>query len=74
MDILGDATDERYLAALKVCLEVPELAGLVVIMTHQAMTDPDKIAQVMVPAIKKQAKPVLAVWMGGMMWPKGCAS
>ncbi len=65
VDILGDATDERYLAAQKVCLEAPELAGLVVIMTHQAMTDPNKIAQVMVPEIKKQAKPVLAVWMGG---------
>ena len=65
VDILGDATDERYLAALKVCLEAPELSGDVVIMTHQAMTDPAKIAQVMVPEIKKQAKPVLAVWMGG---------
>ncbi|MFZ2089170.1 MAG: bifunctional acetate--CoA ligase family protein/GNAT family N-acetyltransferase [Desulfobaccales bacterium] len=65
VDILGDATHERYLQALQVCLQAPELYGLIVIMTHQAMTDPNKIAEVLVPDIKKQAKPVLAVWMGG---------
>ena len=65
MDILGDATEERYLKALQIGLQAPELFGLVVIMTHQAMTDSTKIAQVMVPEIKKQGKPVLAVWMGG---------
>jgi acetyltransferase len=65
VDILGDATHERYLQALQVCLKAPELNGLIVILTHQAMTDPVKIAQVIVPEVKKQAKPVLAVWMGG---------
>ena len=65
VDILGDATEERYLKALQVCLQAPELAGLVVILTHQAMTDPTRIAEAMVPEIKKQGKPVLAVWMGG---------
>lgn len=65
VDILGDASSERYLKALRVCLQAPELAGLVVVMTHQAMTDPSKIARVLVPEIKKQGKPVLAVWMGG---------
>jgi acetyltransferase len=65
VDILGDATHERYLQALQVCLKAPELNGLIVILTHQAMTDPVKIAQVIVPDVKKQAKPVLAVWMGG---------
>jgi len=65
VDILGDATHERYLQALQICLKAPELSGLIVILTHQAMTDPVKIAQVLVPEIKKQGKPVLAVWMGG---------
>lgn len=65
VDILGDATSERYLKALRVCLKAPEFAGLVVIMTHQAMTDPSQIAREIVPEIKKQGKPVLAVWMGG---------
>jgi acetyltransferase len=65
VDILGDATHERYLQVLQVCLQAPEVNGLIVILTHQAMTDPVKIAQVIVPEVKKQAKPVLAVWMGG---------
>jgi acetyltransferase len=65
VDILGDATHERYLAAVQICLAAPELSGLVVILTHQAMTDPTMVAEVLVPEIKKHAKPVLAVWMGG---------
>jgi acetyltransferase len=71
VDILGDATHERYLEALRVCLPAPELAGLVVILTHQAMTDPTKIAEVILPEIQKQGKPVLAVWMGGEDVTKG---
>ena len=65
VDILGDATHERYLQALQILLQAPELSGLVVILTHQAMTDPARVAQELVPEIKKYAKPVLAVWMGG---------
>jgi len=65
VDILGDATPERYLQAVQVCLEAPELSGLIIILTDQAMTDPTGVAQAIIPVIKKQAKPVLAVWMGG---------
>jgi acetyltransferase len=65
VDILGDATHERYVEALKICADAPELSGLVVILTHQAMTDPALVARELVPEIRKYAKPVLAVWMGG---------
>ena len=65
VDILGDANHERYLQALQVCLKAPELSGLVVILTHQAMTDPALVAREIAPEIAKYAKPVLAVWMGG---------
>ena len=65
VDILGDANHERYLQAMHICLQAPELSGLVVILTHQTMTYPARVAQALVPEIKAQAKPVLAVWMGG---------
>ena len=65
MDILGDATDERYLAGNAGLPGGPGTFRARGHLTHQAMTDPAKVAQALVPEIKKHAKPVLAVWMGG---------
>ena len=40
IDILGDAPPERYLWAVQVAMAAPELSGLVIILSPQAMTDP----------------------------------
>ncbi len=64
VDILGDAPPERYLAALRGILSAPEVSGGLVLLSPQAMTDPIGVAQTLAPEIKKQAKPVFAVWMG----------
>ena len=37
---------------------------MVIILSPQAMTDPTEVAEALAPEIKKQAKPVFAVWMG----------
>lgn len=65
VDILGDAPPERYLEAVRAVLAAPEVSGVLVFLTPQAMTDPTAVAQALVPEIKKQAKPLFAVWMGG---------
>jgi acetyltransferase len=65
IDILGDAPPEHYLNAVKVCLEAPELSGIVVILSPQAMTDPTGVAQALAPEIKNIVRPVFTVWMGG---------
>jgi acetyltransferase len=65
VDILGDAPVERYLKAVEVCMAAPELSGLVIILSPQAMTDPTGVAQALVPIVSGQARPVFAVWMGG---------
>ncbi len=44
IDVIGDATPERYQAALDIIGRAPEVDGVVVIMTVQAMTDPMKTA------------------------------
>ena len=64
VDILGDAPPERYLAAVRGILAAPEVSGVLVLLSPQAMTDPTGVAQALAPEIKKQAKPVFAVWMG----------
>ena len=66
IDILGDATAERYTKALKILAEDQNSDGLLVILTPQAMTDSTKIAfQLQETAKELKGKPILASWMGG---------
>ncbi|MGD1918756.1 MAG: bifunctional acetate--CoA ligase family protein/GNAT family N-acetyltransferase, partial [Pleurocapsa sp.] len=66
IDILGDATAERYTQALKVAAADKNSDGLLVILTPQAMTDATKIAFQLQETVKElKGKPVLASWMGG---------
>jgi acetyltransferase len=64
IDILGDAPPDRYVQAVRVCLEAPELSGLIVILTPQAMTDPTGVARALATEIRNRPKPFMAVWMG----------
>lgn len=65
VDILGDATPERYARAVRVCMEVRELSGLAIILSPQPETDTAAVARAIVPEVKGKARPVFAVWMGG---------
>ncbi|MCK9377106.1 MAG: bifunctional acetate--CoA ligase family protein/GNAT family N-acetyltransferase [Syntrophobacterales bacterium] len=65
IDILGDAPPERYLWAVQVAMAAPELAGLVIILSPQAMTDPTGVARALAPEVKGKGRPIFAVWMGG---------
>jgi acetyltransferase len=65
VDILGDATPERYKQALDVCLKDDHIDGVLTILTPQAMTNPTQVAQLIIEAAKNSKKPVLASWTGG---------
>lgn len=71
IDILGDASPERYAKALDIAARDPNADGLLVVLTPQAMTDPTLTAEQLKPFAKisqqtgQPAKPVLASWMGG---------
>jgi len=65
VDILGDATPERYKQALDVCLKDDNIDGVLNILTPQAMTNPTQVAQLIIEAAKNSKKPVLASWTGG---------
>ena len=66
VDIIGDASPERYAKALEIAAKDPHSDGMLVILTPQAMTDPTRIAEELRPLAKQEGKPVLASWMGGM--------
>jgi acetyltransferase len=65
VDIIGDASPERYSKALEVAAKDPNSDGILVILTPQAMTDPTKTAEELVPYSQSLGKPVIATWMGG---------
>jgi acetyltransferase len=64
IDILGDATPERYRAAVEICLGDENVDGALVLLTPQAMTDPTKAAEAVIRAAEPSHKPVLTCWLG----------
>jgi acetyltransferase len=65
VDILGDASPERYAKALEVSANDENSDGLLVILTPQAMTDPTATAEALKDYAKSYDKPILASWSGG---------
>ncbi|BCX02576.1 MAG: GNAT family N-acetyltransferase [Candidatus Roseilinea sp.] len=65
IDVLGDATPERYAKTLEIAAADPNSDGLLVILTPQAMTDATATAELLRPYARLRGKPVLASWMGG---------
>ncbi|HXX58315.1 MAG TPA: acetate--CoA ligase family protein, partial [Thermodesulfovibrionales bacterium] len=64
VDILGDATSERYSAVLDKALNDDTIDGVLVILTPQAMTDVEKTADIVIAAAKRTEKPVIASFIG----------
>lgn len=65
LDIIGDASAERYRDTIDICLGDPDIDGVVVILTPQAMTHPEEVANAVIELSKKHSKPILTSWMGG---------
>jgi acetyltransferase len=65
IDILGDASPERYVSAVEVAAKDPNSDGVLVILTPQANTDPTRTAEQLRPLARLDGKPILASWMGG---------
>lgn len=65
VDIIGDASPERYAKAVDIAAKDPNSDGLLVILTPQSMTYPTEIAEKLVPIAKSFNKPIIASWMGG---------
>jgi acetyl coenzyme A synthetase (ADP forming)-like protein len=64
VDVIGDATHERYAAAIRAVLEDENVDGAIVILTPQAMTDIRETAEIVPPVAKDIDKPILCSFMG----------
>ena len=71
VDVLGDANAKRFEKASRIVLGDKEVDALLVILTPQAMTKPDRTALKIASVSKESGKPVLAAWLGGESVRKG---
>ncbi|MCC6877518.1 MAG: acetate--CoA ligase family protein, partial [Sandaracinaceae bacterium] len=74
VDVIGDATPERYRDTLDILGKAPEVDGIVLIMTVQAMTDPAATAAAIAQAQANPAwsKPLIGSFVGLIGTDEGC--
>ena len=74
VDIIGDATPERYRDAVTLCMEDSGVDGALVILTPQAMTNPLAVATTLIEIASRFNKPLLTCWMGDIQIKAGRAA
>ncbi len=65
VDVLGDAGAERYAKTIEIVSKDPNVDGLLVILTPQAMTESTATAEALRQHAALDGKPIIASWMGG---------
>jgi acetyltransferase len=70
LDILGDATPERYVNTVDVCVKSGDMDGMLLILNPQAMTDPAETATILAGHLKAITFPVVTAVMGGVVAEK----
>lgn len=64
VDILGDASADRYRQTLSIVIEDEHTDSILLILTPQSMTEVEATAQAIIDAKQKTAKPIIASFMG----------
>jgi len=64
IDLIGDATSARYRTALDISIKEPNVDGIIIILTPQAMTDVDVIAKEVISVKEKTEKVIITSFMG----------
>lgn len=65
VDVLGDATPERFARATEIVLEDDAVDAVLVLLTPQAMTAPTETAEAIAQMAKNTSKTIMAGWLGG---------
>lgn len=65
VDVLGDATSERFVTAVKTCLADKNVSGIILLYTPQGNARPDEMATQVAAVVKRSQKPVITALMGG---------
>jgi acetyltransferase len=65
VDLLGDATVDRFAKAITICRGDPKVDGVLVIYVPMDSAPPTQVANAVADSAKNSSKPVIATWMGG---------
>ncbi|ADE37150.1 acetate--CoA ligase alpha subunit [Methanohalophilus mahii] len=65
VDVLGDASAKLYGDALEIVLKDPNVDGVILLTSPQAMTDVTSIARIVIQKVEYSDKPVLCSFVGG---------
>jgi len=65
IDILGDATPRRYLETLEIILADQNVGAVILLLTPQAMTEPEKTANLINTLSLNASKPIITSFIGG---------
>ncbi len=71
IDVLGDATPERFAGATEIVLEDENVDAVLVLLTPQAMTSPTETATAISQLAAKTTKSIMAGWLGGASMREG---
>lgn len=71
IDVLGDATPERFAGATEIVLEDDNVDAVLVLLTPQAMTAPTETALAISQLAAKTTKSIMAGWLGGASMREG---
>lgn len=65
VDIIGDASAQRYLDALEILADAQEVDAVLIVHAPTALAGSREIAEALAPLASKLAKPVFGCWLGG---------
>lgn len=71
VDVLGDASPQRFTDATSILLDDKNVDALLLILTPQAMTDPTETARQIKKLAEGTSKLIMAAWLGGSKMIEG---
>jgi acetyltransferase len=71
IDILGDASPERFAKTIEICIDANQFDGLLLILAPQALTRPEDVAEKITEIMRQRTFPLFAAWLGGRAMAKG---
>ena len=65
IDVLGDATPERFAHSTEIVLQDKNVDAVLILLTPQAMTAPTETAEAIAKIALKTSKSIMTAWLGG---------
>lgn len=66
VDILGDSPPQHYLQAVRICLDAPEVDGLLLLCSPAGTLNLPDLAHPLAKLLEKTPCPVFTAWIGGV--------